>query len=309
MLINFILFAIFLLCLVKTADWSIKYSTMIAESLNLSKFVVGYIIVAIISILPEAFISITAALDGVPELGLGTLFGSNVADLTFVIAMIIFFSGRSLKIESKIIKNAWLQIGIMMVPLLLGLDGSFTRLEGLVLLVAGFIFYYITLKGSVAEMKSRQRKFHIKNLALLLVSMTGLLLSAKLTVDYGVFLAEDLKISPLFIGMFLVAIGTTLPELMFSLKAARRNHDSLAIGDILGTVTADATIVVGILAVVTPFVFPQKLVFITGGFMLLSTFILFRFMKSGKEISKQEGFLLLALYLVFVLTEIFFSKL
>lgn len=308
MLIDFLLFIIFLVCLIKTADWSIKYSTLLAESFNLSKFVVGYIIVAVISILPEAFIVITSALDGVPEFGLGTLLGSNVADLTLVIALVIFFSGKPLKIESKIIKSFWLQIGILLVPLLLGYDGHFTRIEGAVLFVTGLIFYYITLKGSIGEFKAVEHRFRIKYILMLLVSMACLLLAAKLTVDYGILLANDLKINPMFVGMFLVAIGTTLPEMMFSLKAARKNHDSLAVGDILGTVTADATIVVGVLAIITPFSFPHKLIYITGGFMLLSTFVLFRFMKSGKTISRQEGFLLLVLYIIFVLTELALSR-
>lgn len=309
MVINFVLLIIFLLVLIKTADWSIRYSTLLAEGLNLSKFVIGYMVVAIISILPETFISLTAAFDGVPEFGLGTLLGSNVADLTLVIALIIFFSGHALKVESKIINNGWLQIGILLVPLILGFDGQFTRLEGVALLVAGIIFYYFTLKGSMSELKVAHHRFYLKNLVLLVGSMICLMLSAKWTVDYGVNFAHNLGINPLFVGMFIVALGTTLPEMMFSVRAAKRNHDSLAIGDILGTVTADATIVVGLLAVVSPFVFPQRLIYITGGFMMLAMMLLFRFMKTGKQISKIESLALFALYLLFLLTEIFLSKL
>src|SRR3989338_2338745 len=84
----------------KGAIMSTTYAVRVAESFRLSRYVVGFIVVAIISILPETFIAINAALEGVPALGLGTLIGSNITDLTLVFAVIIFFAGRNLKVES-----------------------------------------------------------------------------------------------------------------------------------------------------------------------------------------------------------------
>ena len=120
---------------IKSADFAIHYSTRLAESFKLSKYIVGFLIVAVISILPETFISVTSALEGIPSFGLGTLFGSNVADLTLVFAIVVLFAGRSLKIESKIIKNRYLHIGIMSIPIILGLNGYFSRWEGLFLII------------------------------------------------------------------------------------------------------------------------------------------------------------------------------
>lgn len=308
MLVDFILLLLFLAFLIKSADWAIKYSTLLAETLNISKFIIGFIIVAIISILPETFISLTSALSGVPEFGLGTLFGSNIADLTLIIAIIIFVIKRPLKVESKIIKNQWLQIGIILTPLLLGFDGEYTRLEGAALLISGLIFYYFTLKGTGVNIKTVHHRFYLKNLLLLIVSMLCLIVASHFTVSYGIDLARELNISPLYIGMFMVGIGTTLPEFLFSLHAAKNSQDSLALGDILGTVTADATIVVGLLAIISPFVFPQKIIYITGIFMMVAIVLLFQFMKSGKVLSRKEGFALFIFYLLFVLTEMYFSR-
>ena len=94
-----------------------------------------------------------------------------------------------------------------------------------------------------------------------------------------------------------------MPELFFSLKAAKKDDDSLAVGDILGTVLADATIVVGILALISPFSFPQKIIYITGMFMVASSVILLRFMNSGKTISKREGVVLFFFWIIFALVE------
>jgi len=263
--------------------------------------------VAIISILSGTFISITSALDGVPEFGLGMLFGSNIVDLTLVIALVVFIVSRPLKVESKIIKNKWTQIGVLLVPLILGFDGKFTRAEGVVLLISGLIFYYTTLKSANIKIKFVHHRFYLKNLILLLGTMACLILASHWTVFYGINVANSLGVSPLFVGMFIVAIGTTLPEMLFSLRAAKQNHDSLALGDILGTVTADATIVVGLIAIISPFVFNQTIIYITGFFMLIFTVLLYSFMKSEKVISKKEAFYLVLMYLSFVITEIYFK--
>jgi cation:H+ antiporter len=138
---------------------------------------------------------------------------------------------------------------------------------------------------------------------MLLVSMTMLLAGAHFTVTSASVIAHSIGISPILIGMLVVGLGTTIPEMLFALKAAKRRDDSLAVGDLLGTVLADATIVVGILALVHPFYFPVKIIYITGAFMVVAAFMVFRFMRSGRTITKREARLLLIFWAVFVLVE------
>ena len=107
--------------------------------------------------------------------------------------------------------------------------------------------------------------------------------------------------------MLVVGIGTTIPELLFSLQAVRKHDDSLAVGDILGTVLAVATIVVGLLSMINLFAFPQKIIYVTGAFMLLASFVLSYFMRTGKTISKKEGVILFLIWITFVLPEYFTS--
>lgn len=308
MLLSLFLLIASLIVVIKSADYAIKYSTKLAESLRLSKYTIGFIIVAVISVLPEAFISITSALEGIPSFGLGTLFGSNVADLTLVFVLVIFISGRNLKVESKIIKNRFLHIGVMMIPILLGLNGYYSRLEGIILICAGSIFYFLVLRKNTYEVDVDREKFSFLNLILLLISMSTLLLGSNLTVTYGVELAKILSVPPILIGLFIVGLGTTLPELFFSIKAAKNHHDGLALGDVLGTVIADATILVGVIAVITPFAFNKRIIYVTGLLMVLASILLFHFMKSGKTLTRKEAVLLFIFYLCFVFSELLVNK-
>jgi cation:H+ antiporter len=262
-------------------------------------------IVAIISILPETFIAINASLEKIPSFGLGTLFGSNIADLTLVFAAIVLFADRRLKVEGKILKNNVIYPFMLFLPLILGMNGHYSRLEGLALIVAGGIFYFIALKneekgGVLPPEISIDRA---KNLFLLLFSMALLLAGSHFTVTSATWLANYLRVKPLLIGMLIVGLGTTIHELFFSLKSAKKQDDSLAVGDILGTVLADATIVVGVLALIEPFFFPQRIIFVTGMFMVAASFVLFRLMKTGSSITKKEAYLLIIFWLVFVIIE------
>lgn len=287
-----------------------KHSAKLAENFNLSKYIVGFIIVAIISILPEAFISINSAITGLPSFGLGVLFGSNVADLTIIFAIIVAVSQRGIKIKSRILKNIYTYPLILLFPLMLGLNGHYSRREGLALIVAGIAFYYMTLKDSAETniISKSDSGNQIKNSLYLLASMAILLIGSHFTVTSAISLATIFKVSPILIGMLLVGLGTTLPELFFSLKAVKKDDDDLAVGDILGTVLADATILVGAVALISPFDFPKKIIYVTGLFMVGASIIVLQFMRSGQTLSKKESYWLFMYWIIFVLTEFLISK-
>ena len=143
-----------------------------------------------------------------------------------------------------------------------------------------------------------------KNLFFLFFAMALLLVGSHLTVTSATVLANALNIAPILVGMLVVSLGTTMPELFYSLKSVKKTDDELAIGDILGTVLADATIVVGILAFINPFSFPIGIVYVTGAFMIVASLVLLKFMHSGRVITKKEGYMLLAFWVVYVVVEL-----
>ncbi|OGI71051.1 hypothetical protein A3B84_02505 [Candidatus Nomurabacteria bacterium RIFCSPHIGHO2_02_FULL_35_13] len=310
MIINIFIFLVSFFVVIKGATLATRYAAKLAESFKLSKYTVGFIVIAIISILPETFIAINSSLEGIPSFGLGVLFGSNIADLTLVFVIIVLLAGRGLKIESKILKNYNIYPFLLLLPLVLGFDGYFSRLEGLALIIAGTIFYYLALKNEVTRnvsLKNGENRY--QNFIMLIFSMAVLLIGSNFTVTSATSLAYDIGVSPILIGMLVVGLGTTMPELFFSIKSVyKKEDDSLAIGDILGTVLADATIVVGILALINPFAFPQKIIYVTGIFMVVASFVLFHFMRSGRTLSKKESYMLFIFWLIFVIVEFIVNK-
>ncbi|HPA25910.1 MAG TPA: hypothetical protein PLK76_04090 [bacterium] len=309
MMQNLFILIISLFLIVKGGLLATKYAIKVAQNFRLSKFLVGLIIVSIISILPETFIALNASLAGLPAFGLGTLFGSNVADLTLVFAIIIFLVGRGIKVENKIIKNNRAFPYLFLIPIILGLDGYYSRVEGVILIIAGILFYYFSFRHNAHKKEDTNKHVHlIKNFCWLIFSMAILLVGAHFIVVSASELAKYWGINPILIGMLIVGIGTTIPEMIFALQSVKKNNDSLAVGDILGTVLADATVVVGLIVLVQPFIFPKKIIYVTAGFMLMAAFMLSYFMRTGKKLSHRESLLLFLFWLFFVLTEYLINK-
>jgi cation:H+ antiporter len=304
-ILNFILFIFFFLIVLKSSDYAIKFSNRISKILRIPEFIVSFFIVAIISVLPESTISIISALNGQSELGLGTLLGSNVSDLTLVFGLITFFSIKGIKVKSRIIKNDLFYLALLLAPLILGFDGYFSRLDGFVLLLGGLVFFmriYVE-KSKVKDKVKSKKKVENKDFVFLILSLIVLGISAYLTVKFGVYFANEINIPPIFIGLTIVSIGTCLPELIFSIKAVKKNHESLALGDILGTVITDATIILGIVILINPFSFNYLILAITGVSMFLAGLLVIYFMKTDKVLSKTEGIILILFYLFFLVVE------
>jgi cation:H+ antiporter len=309
MLTQIALFVVAMIAVIHGATTATRHAALLAESYRLSKYLVGFIVVAVISILPETLISLSAAYEGKPEFGLGTLFGSNIADLTIVFAILVFAANRRLRVETKILKHNAVYPFVLFLPLILGIDGFFSRADGLALIIVGVIFYLLALKSGIDNSLPIQPGVRRWAHAWRLVgSMAMLLVGSHFVVTSASEIATAIGISPILIGMLVVGLGTTMPELLFSLKSVRKRDDSLAIGDILGTVLADATVVVGILAIVSPFAFPLRIMYITGAFMVLAAFVLFWCMHTNRAITKKEAFLLLGLWLAFVHIEFLASQ-
>ncbi|MEK7672884.1 MAG: hypothetical protein AAB373_03295 [Patescibacteria group bacterium] len=303
---SYILFLLSLVMVIKSAEHSIKYSNALARNLNFSKYVVGFLIVSLISILPETFVAIASAIQDNPEFGLGTLVGSNVADLTLIFFIITLFAKKSgIKVNKEILSKNLYYLPLLSVPIMFGLNGQFTRLEGLIIFLAGALYFYRSLdKNSFGIDKRISVKFEFSTLVKLLSSLLVLLVGAYLTVKFGISIANELSVPTALISIFIVGLGTTLPELFFSIQAIKKNNYSLAIGDLLGTVISDATIVIGLLAMISPFYFDKKIIFVTGICMLVGGILLFFFMDSGRKITKTEGLALLGFYAMTILLEI-----
>ncbi|MFA7708251.1 MAG: sodium:calcium antiporter [Candidatus Pacearchaeota archaeon] len=310
-IINLILLLICLFVLLKSADYATKYSSEAAKHCHISEFLISFFVVAFVVILPETTISFISAIQGHSELALGTLIGSNVADLTLIFGIIALFSFKGVKVKSKILKNTFFYLILLFLPLLLGIDGSFTRIDGAILLCAGILFFiklYHDGKSLHKKTFHKNKESLFKVLILLILSLVILVITAYFTVKFGINFANEIHVPLILVGLTVIGVGSCLPELIFSIKAVRKNHNELALGDILGSVILDATVILGIVILISPFSVPALTEHITAFSMFFATFFVVLFMRTDHLLSKHEGIMLILAYILFLIVEFFVNK-
>lgn len=307
---NIALLILSLYVVAQGAGFATKYSEKVAEGFHVPRYLVGFFVVSFISILPETFIAISSSLQGNPSFGVGTLLGSNVADLTIIFVILAFVAGKSgLRIEKGLYRKISIYPLFLTIPMLLGLDGKFTRSEGAVLLVVGIIFSVFVFKRSVdVKVKEHGLRHHLLNASLLVGSMAMLLAGAHFTVHSAIELAGNLGIAPILVGVLIVSLGTTIPELFFGIKAIKSHNHGLAVGDVLGSVLADATTVIGIVALMSPFEFPERIAYVAGGFMVAASIVLVILFRSNYRLHRREALILVAMWLIYIIAEVLVAE-
>ena len=299
-----LIFIIGCIVLVKSAEHAVKAVAHLARFFKLTEFTTSFIIVAVVSSLPEGFISVISALKGNPSIGLGTLLGGNIADLTLILGL-IGLAGHPIKIHSGIIKKDLYLGALCMLPILLGLNGVLSRLDGIILILAGIIFMFILLKEREYFHKQFQNHDHfLKNALILALCIALMLASAGFIVNSAEALALGIGVPAILVGLVIVALGTTLPEFTFSLQSVRKGHSDMAVGDLWGTVIVDACIGVGITALIMPIAVNLYILSIIGVFTLFAVVFSLLFMRTDNTLTKNEAMTLIFFYIAFVVAQI-----
>ena len=305
-----IIFAVSCAALVISAGWCMRSAVKIASCFKLSEFAIGFIIVAISTSIPELFVGITSAFNKTPELALGTVIGSNIADLTLVLGIAVLL-GRGIKIKAKAIKrSAQFMLLASFLPVVLMLDGMLSRYDGIFLLLV-FCFYIRELLGERKEFRKRlhaPKKALFLSIALFVISIALLLLSSEFVVKSAVSISDELLVPPILIGLFLVAIGTSLPELIFETRAVLKKHKELALGDVIGSVVANSTLVLGATSLIYPITANMILFFSSTIFMLAVAAVFVAFAKGKGGFTIKDGILLLLFYILFIFLEFFIKN-
>lgn len=293
------------IALVKSASYAVRSISSLAEELHFSHFFIAFIIAGLVSTLPEIFIGINSALTGNPSLGLGTVIGSNVADLTLVLGIVLLV-GRKINVDRKTISNSIYFVAVTALPIILMLDNTLSRDDGLLLIIVFVLYLWSMVKREkVFSAKNVRNKRHIaKYLAVFAVSAIVLYFSAHYMVESGIAIATEFSMPLLLIGLLVVALGTTLPELSFSIRAALGKHKEVALGDLMGNVAIDSTLSIGIIALISPIT--NNFVFVISGalFMILSALVVVTLIQTGRKVTWRESFLLIFIYIMFIALEI-----
>lgn len=308
---NLIFFILGLTILLFGGDFLLKAAVAIAVRMNISKFVVGMTIVSFATSLPELMTSIRAALDGFPDLSLGNVVGSNIANLGFVLGTILFFG--KIEIDKTFYKYDWpLCLGVSFLLIFLIYDGSISRLEGvfllLILLVVIFSIFKLQLpliNDQIDEIKVSKSWLLISLYAIL--GSFGLGLGSHFLVEGGVGLAKAFNISERVIAISLISIGTSLPELVASGMAILRKESEISIGNLIGSNIFNILTVLGITSVIHPLhVIDDRLLSFDIWVMLSFAFVLLPlvFLPKKLQLNWREGILLSIAYISYLVVTV-----
>ena len=300
-----LILAVFLLIigfilLTKGADYFIENSASFAEEKGISPHVVGVTIVAFGTSLPELLVSIISSIQGYNDLALGNIVGSNISNIGLVLSVSTFIFYYVLKTNILPDEDANNDSYVMLLAVLMlyffAIDKSISQIEGAVFfsLYIIYIFWlYKRTKGDEVSADESKTSYMF-----LIGGLIALLIGAQLTVDSAVEIALAIGIPEIVIGLSVVAVGTSLPELAGTISAARMGHKEIAVGNVIGSNIANIFLVMGVLSLINPIAVEDFVVDQTLPLLIILTIVTFGLIRI--PLNRLSGSLLFAFFLFFI---------
>jgi len=311
-----ILFIIGLVALIIGAELLVRGASRLAVGFGISPLVVGLTVVAVGTSSPELAVSVGSALSGQADIALGNIVGSNIFNVLFILGVSALIG--ALFVAQQLIRlDVPLMIGVSFLLLLLGLDGRIGRLDGL-LLFAGIVVYTVfAVYQSRKESKLVEAEYDheygqdgrmglwriLRNIGLVIVGLALLVVGARWLVDGAVSIARALELSELVIGLTIVAVGTSLPEVATSVIASLRGERDIAVGNIVGSNLFNIMAVLGLSAAVAPngVQVPVAALQFDIPFMIAVAVACLPIFFTGYRIARWEGVLFVAYYVAYTI--------
>ncbi len=298
-LLQLVLIAVGFTFLIKGADWFVDGAAGVAGKFGIPQLVIGLTIVAMGTSMPEAAVSITAAFKGSADITIGNIVGSNILNVLIILGLTAVIVSIAVA-KSTVKYEIPFMIGISVLLLVLGYTGNtVNRVEG-VILWAAFISYLVYLmimakKNKEEEDEELKDKPVWKLLLAIVVGIALVVFGSDISVDAATRLAEIMGMSERFIGLTIVALGTSLPELVTSVSAARKGAADIAIGNIVGSNIFNILFVVGTTALITPVTFAAK--FVVDTLIAIAAAVLLLVCVAKKHrLSRKDGIAMLLGY-------------
>lgn len=317
-----LLIALFLI-LGKSADLLIKKIKKIADALKLNTFVVGTFL-GILTTIPEFILGLNAIKNGTESISLGNLLGGIVVIFTLVLGISLVLN-RRVETDSDV-KKMLLNFGYILLPALLCLKGNFGYIDG-IMLITGYLcltaysnsFREITedelkileekrsLKEKIALFKQRKKTVKAKDIIILILSIAALILLSNIIMRLTGNILMEIQVPEFIIGVIVFSIGTNLPELIVTIKAALNKRADLSISHLMGSAMANV-LILSILSLIKGFT-----ITVNGSYiallvmMVLISILVTVFHKTDKSFSRKEGIVLLLMYLAFVCSQMYFT--
>jgi cation:H+ antiporter len=318
-MIEYILLILGLIFLSKGADYLVDGSSSLAKKFKIPTLVIGLTIVAFGTSAPELIVNIFAAIGNNGDIAFGNIIGSCIANILLILGVCALITQMKIQHSTiwKEIPLAFISILVLLIfsntLLLDNIEIKFlTRSEGLILILFFIIFLSYVYSLAKSSKEKKDYPIEIKSLsnfkiALYIIGgLVALVLGGQWTIDGATVIARNFGISEFLIASTIIAIGTSLPELITSVKAAMKNDVDLAVGNIVGSNIFNVLFILGITAVINPLLFPKLVVFDLL-LALIATGLLFVFIFVGKRyhLTKVEGIIFLILYLIYLAIIIF----
>ena len=287
--------------LVKGADWFVDGSSRIATKFGIPQLVIGLTIVAMGTSAPEAAVSITAALKGNADITVGNIVGSNILNILIILGITALITPLAVA-KSTIKIEIPFMIAVTLLLLGMGYNGTISLFEGIILLIVFLIYLgylFLLAKKDKDESEEDIKKISItKALIWTIVGLFFIVYGSNVTVDAATEIAQILGLSERFIGLTIVALGTSLPELFTSVSAARKRNADIAIGNIVGSNIFNILFVVGVSASIIPVPFATGFRF-DATLAIIAALLLLICSIKDKKLKRWSGGLMLLLYAVY----------
>ena len=305
-MIDFMIFIVSMGALIWGADFVIKEAERIALHYGISEFIIGATLIALGTSLPEMAASVAASLKGQSQIAVANVIGSNIMNISLVLGLVFLIASKITPHRDLFFKDsAWLLFPAIIFPLMV-IDGSLSRLDGFLLfaMMGAYLLFLLQSGGEeelaeVDETLKREPFGWPKSLGLLLVGFVLVVVGADYAIESAANIARGFGVSEWIIGLLLVAFGTSLPELVVSIQAARAGKADMSIGNIIGSNMANTSVVLGSAAMTRPL--PIDLgassfdIFLMMGVTLMLVFI-----TANRLYAKASGVMLLIVLAIFL---------
>jgi len=302
--------------LFKCADWFVTGASSIARVLNVSKMMVGIVVVGLATTAPEFFVSVMAAYLKHPEIALGNAVGSVICDDGIALALAALLAPAAIMVNCRTLKIVGLfLLSIDFIAYFLAKNGTVGRAEGLVLVLILVVYFVFIIKGQksifhrpspIADKGEKNvglsvRKAQLKKPFLLFLGgITGVVISSRLIVLAAIRIARYFDISEIIIALTVVAIGTSLPEISTCITAALKGEGEIAVGNIIGADILNILWIIGVASLVNPITVEVEVVNFAFPYMILIVAVMLAAMRIGCRLGRIKGLILFAFYLFYL---------
>ena len=283
-------------------------ATKIARRFGLSETFIGLTILAIGTDFPEIMVAMTGAVDqlhGEEMTGLvvGNIVGSNMSQISLVLGIAGLLKVFKMK-KNEVMHNGMMLIASTLTLLLLSLDGRLSRVDGLIL-VSFYVAYFFSLKqkSGLSIVKGKIKRFKGNNFKSFLKIVIGLVILAQAShwvVENAATIATQLGVSQMIVGVILIGLGTSLPELVVSISALTKGANGLSVGNLIGSNLIDISIALGGSAIIGGWQIERSIATFDLAYLLFTSVVVVLFLLTKESLERKESFLILSLYLVYV---------